>query len=86
MNNKPIRAEDLLRLIRLQALCKTMNAIEHLANANQDKVVYAKQTYLTGVYMQNRQPQPAHSTDSRCSQDASAWPLCWEFVNALPAN
>jgi len=41
MTNQSIRAEDLPRLTRLQALCKTMNAIEHLANAKQDKVVYA---------------------------------------------
>lgn len=41
MNNQPICAEDLPRLIRLQELCKNMNAIEHLANAKQDKVVYA---------------------------------------------
>ncbi|CAM5275868.1 hypothetical protein [Alishewanella longhuensis] len=41
MNNQPICAEDLPRLIRLQELCKTMNAIEHLANVKQDKVVYA---------------------------------------------
>jgi len=41
MNKQPIRAEDLPRLTRLQALCRTINAIEHLVNAKHDKMVYA---------------------------------------------
>ncbi|WP_423185342.1 hypothetical protein ACO1PK_09175 [Alishewanella sp. d11] len=53
MNKQPICAEDLPRLIRLQALCKTMNAIEHLANSKQDKVVYAGRIWRYGdlVYL-----------------------------------
>lgn len=33
MSNQSIHAEDLPRLTRLQELCKTINAIEHLATA-----------------------------------------------------
>ncbi|GGW69672.1 hypothetical protein [Alishewanella tabrizica] len=50
MHNQPIRAEDLPRLTRLQALCKTMTAIEHLANAKQDKVVYAGRIWRDADY------------------------------------
>ncbi|MDP5460800.1 hypothetical protein [Alishewanella sp. SMS8] len=41
MNNQPIGPEDIPRLTRLQTLCKTMNAIDHLAQLRNEKVVYA---------------------------------------------
>lgn len=41
MTEKPIHTEDLPRLTRLQELCKTIDAIQHLATARLDKVLYA---------------------------------------------